>query len=261
MSTLHNILTKFGLSDADAKVYLMLDNAGESDIATMMDSTGLSRTAIYDTITKLTEKKLLEHRKVGKTAYYNITHPQHLEALLIEKKQADAELEHAMQQSIQELTKTYNVVSDQPGIYFFPGKENIIKMYNSFFQDDEPVDSIEEEGQMLKFLGDYCYEYIAKRIQHRMYNRCIAPQTNTLNSSDSKQLREGRLISPAVFPFRMDIKMAGSKTILVTFNNNKALGVMIDNPEITENFKILFNFLWMMLDQTKLSGLQPKKLP
>lgn len=251
MNTIHNTLLHFGLSDVDAKIYLTLNNYGESDIPTLVDRTSLSRTAIYEALNNLDQKKLIEHRKVGRTAYYNTSHPQHLEALIAEKKQADAALEHSMQQSIQELTKTYSIVSDKPGVYFFQGKDGIIKMYEEFYQTDVPVDSIEEKGEMLKFIGEYAYTYVEKRIQHNMYNRCIAPADNTMNTTDPKKLREVRLVPTDQFPFRMDIKIAGSKTVLVTFNKNKALGVMIDNPEISDNFKILFNFLWQTIDQAK----------
>lgn len=263
MNTLQKTLIHFGLTEADTKVYLTLNQRGESDISTLVKETKLSRTAIYDSINSLTEKKLLTHRKVGKTAYYNITHPQQLENLLIEKRRAEAELEHTMQASIKELTRSYNLVSDQPGVYFFNGKEEIISMYEDFYQDNVPVDSIEEKGEMLKFINEYAHTYVKKRIQHNMYNRCIAPDVNTMNTTDPKMLREVRLVPTDKFPFRMDVKIAGSKTVLVTFNKEKAVGLLIDNKEMTNNFKILFNFLWETIDVAKIGDSRPaaNKLP
>lgn len=259
MDTIHKTLQQFGLSEADVNLYLVLNSLGESDIPTITHKTNLSRTAIYDSINSLTEHNLIIHRKIGRSAYYNTTHPQELERLITKKKQREAQLERTMQASIQELIKTYNLVSNRPGIYYFSGKEEIIKMYEDFYQENEPVDSIEEKGEMLKFLGDYCYTYVEKRIQHRMYNRCIAPDSNTMNYTDPKKLREVRIVPTTLFPFRMDIKIAGSKTVLVTFDQNKAMGVLIDNPEIAANFKILFNFLWTMIDRSGLGDPRPQE--
>lgn len=260
MTTLHKTLLQFGLNDSDVSIYLTLNRLGESDIPTLTRETELSRTAIYDSINVLTEKKLLEHRKVGRTAYYNTSHPQHLANLIHEKRQSDFELERTMESSIKELTKNYNLVSHKPGVYFFQGKEGIMKMYEEFYQNDVPVQSIEEKGEMLKFLGDYAYEYVEKRMAHRMPNRCIAPDLNTMNTTDPKKLREVRLVPTDKFPFRMDIKIAGPKTVLVTFDKNNAMGVMIDNKEIAENFQILFDFLWYAVDKAGLGEHRPKPL-
>ncbi len=252
MNTIQKTLIHFGLTDADTKVYLVLNQKGECDIPTLVDETKLSRTAIYDSINSLTDKKLLIHRKIGKAAYYNTTHPQQLENLLLERRRVETELENTMQTSIKELTKIYSLVSDQPGVYFFHTKDEIISMYEDFYQTGVPVDSIEEKGEMLKFISEYAHTYVKKRIQHKMYNRCIAPDVNIMNTTDPKKLREVRLVPTAKFPFRMDIKIAGAKTVLVTFNKEKAIGVLIDNQEIAENFRILFNFLWEAIDAAKI---------
>jgi hypothetical protein len=77
-----------------------------------------------------------------------------------------------------------------------------------------------------------------------------------MNTTDPKQLREVRIVPTRLFPFRMDIKIAGNKTLLVTFNQNQAVGVLVDNPEIATNFKILFHFLWTTIDRAGIGDLR-----
>jgi len=225
-ATLTSTLIHLGLSNSDATVYVLLNTDGESDVPKLMNRTKLSRTAIYHCLNRLTERKLIE-----------------------EKKRSDNELERAFRNNLTDLANRYQRTSRQPGVSFFHGKAEIIEMYEQFYQDNEPVDSIEEAGEMLKFLGDYAHTYVRKRVEHHMPNRCIAPDVNTMNTTDPKQLREVRLVPTHLFPFRMDIKIAGLKTLLVTFNHNQAIGVSVDSQEIADNFRILFNFLWTAINQ------------
>ena len=248
-ATLTSTLTPLGLNDSDATVYVLLNTDGESDVPKLMNRTKLSRTAIYHCLNRLTERKLIEQRKSGKNAYYSMTDPRNLQVLFEEKKRSDNELERAFRNNLTDLANRYQRTSRQPGVSFFHGKAEIIEMYEQFYQDNEPVDSIEEAGEMLKFLGDYAQTYVRKRIEHHMPNRCIAPDVNTMNTTDPKQLREVRLVPTHLFPFRMDIKIAGLKTLLVTFNHNQAIGVSVDSQEIADNFRILFNFLWTTVNQ------------
>jgi hypothetical protein len=107
-----------------------------------------------------------------------------------------------------------------------------------------PIDSIEEKGDLLAYLPDYASEYVQKRVQKKLFNRVISPDSNILNKTDPKKFIEARLASTNEFPFRMDIKISGHKVSLITFQKKNAVGVLIDNPEIADNFRILFNLLW-----------------
>lgn len=247
MNTIQKALIHFGLSEADVKVYLALNQHGELDIPALVGETHLSRTAIYDSINSLTGKKLLVHRKLGKTAYYSTTHPQHLESLLVEKKLADAEFERNFSSGIAALTETFQIVSNQPGLYSFAGKEGVIKVYEELIADGQNIDSIEDKGEMKKFIPQYStVDFPRKRIQRDIFNRVIAPASNTINPSSPKQLRETHLVDPTLFPFGMDIKMNDKKVVMVTFQKETAIGVVIIHPIIVQNFKILFNWLWHM---------------
>lgn len=252
MTNLQQNLIKLGFNESDALIYLILVENGEMDVPSLVDKSGLSRTTIYDSIENLNKSKLLTQKKIGKIVYYNIKHPQHLLSLIEEKKQADQEWERNIKNDIKLLTDKYSLVSEDPGVYIFHGKEEIIKMYEEFLKEKQTVYSWEEKGEMLKFLGDYCYTYIQKRIQNKMFNQCIAPEGNSMNFSNPKKLIEVRIVDTKKFPFRMDIKISGKKTVIVTFNKNKALGVLIDNQEIADNFKIMFNCMWQAIDLAKM---------
>ncbi len=76
----------------------------------------------------------------------------------------------------------------------------------------------------------------------------IAPSNNPINPTSPQELRETRFVPTAQFPFRMDIKIAGGLVSLITFQKENPVGVLIENKEIGENYKILFDLLWKLLE-------------
>jgi len=136
---------------------------------------------------------------------------------------------------------------NKSGVRYYEGKEGIIKIYEELLDNNQPIDSIEEKGDLLAYIPNYAADYVKKRIKRKLFNRVISPDTNTLNKTNSEKFIEARPVSAEEFPFRMDIKISGHKVSLITFQKKNAVGILIDNPEIADNFKILFNFLWSKL--------------
>lgn len=249
MESAQQLLQHFSLNDCDAKLYLTLNTLGESTIATLMHKTELSRTAIYHSITTLMQKNLLTHRKIGRIAYYNTTHPQHLEMLIAEKQQHDAELVRNLKAQISVLIQQFQLVSHQPGVHVFEGKANIIKVYEELLEDKQNIDSIEDQGDMLTFIGDYVPQYISKRVHYGLYNRSIVPSTNTINETNPEKLIQSKHIDAQLFPFNMDIKINDKRVNIITFQQKTAVGISIIHPIIVANFKLLFSLLWTLLPE------------
>ena len=61
-----------GLSKNEAKVYSAILEYGHCKTTELAEITGLPRTRIYDILSKLTAKQLLEKRKNGKQGYHII---------------------------------------------------------------------------------------------------------------------------------------------------------------------------------------------
>lgn len=244
MKAIEKNLQQLGLNKSEADIYILLANNGECSIPFLVGKTNLSRTAIYNSLEILISSDLVEHIKKGHHAFYKISHPENLKKILTSKKISLQEEEAKLFSNINYLTNLYNLNNNKPGIQIFDGKEGIINAYEELLEDRQNIDSIEDMGDMEKFIPEYIPRYIAKRIKYQIYNRCIAPATNTINSTDKKLLREGKLVDPKLFPFNMDIKINNKKVILITLKEQNAVGIIIIHPEIVKNFQTLFNYLW-----------------
>src|SRR3989339_1643167 len=118
-------LHQFGFTDSEADIYLALNTRGEMDVPSLAKELGLSRTAIYDVLNTLLAKGYIDYRKQGRNAYYKAGHPNKLAGLLEEKKRETALLAGDMEETIRQLTGSFNLAQNKPGVRFFEGEEGL----------------------------------------------------------------------------------------------------------------------------------------
>ena len=246
MNSIQTTLRHFGLSNAAINVYSTLLTQGETDVSTLIKHTKLSRKGVHDAIDVLFQHDLLEYRKQGRAALYKPAHPETLHAMAEKKRQELSQNENHLQGIIHEFTATYNLILSKPGITFFEGKDGIIQTYNELLEDGSNIDSIEDKGDMASYIPDYARTYPKERVKRNIFNRVIAPSTNPINATSNDEMRETRYIDVRQFPFEMDIKINDRRVVLTTFKAESVVGIGIVHPEIVKNFKILFDYWWMM---------------
>lgn len=244
MPTYIDTLAASGLEPSVAAVYVALLELGESQVPAISLKTSLSRASIYEALTHLIAEGYIEYRKEGRNAYYKPNHPEKLRDLVAQKKREVALLEGEMGETIQGLIGAYNLSLRKPGVSFYEGKDGIIQAYEELLTIGENIDSIEDRGEMGEFIPEYAKTFVKKRIAKKIHNRVVAPSTNVINITSDTELRETRTLPLSEFPFSMDIKISGNTVLLITLKEQQAVGIKISHPEIANNFKLLFNFLW-----------------
>lgn len=243
-TTLHETLLKTGMEPTTAEIYLTLVENGEMTVPKLLEKVPLSRATVYEALPTLLAEGFVEYRKEGRVAYYKPNHPSKLFTLIEEKKREVSLLEGEFKGVVQSLTGMFNLSNNQPGVRLFEGKEGMIEAYDTLLNLQQPIDSIEDKGDMLDFFGDYVKEYVTKRIERKIPNRAIAPDTNTINDPNPEKFIDSRLIPAAKFPFSMDIKICGDLVQIATLKEGQGVAVHISNPLIAANFRVMFNYMW-----------------
>ncbi|NCO05297.1 MAG: hypothetical protein GW939_04105 [Candidatus Magasanikbacteria bacterium] len=250
-------LEHLGLSEKDAEVYQTLLKIGPSTIQTILDAVPYKRGDLYNIITSLEEWDLIEKKETDKKKTYTAKHPSKLEDIIQRQHQELEQQKNTLQDVLGNLTSMYNLSYHKQGVQYFEGKQGIINAYEKLLDIREPIDSIEDKGEMGKFISDYLKKFIKKRISREIFNRVIAPSTNEINITSRKELRETRTIKVTEFPFEMDIKICKNTLLFVTLKKESAIAIMIEDPIIAHNFRILFQFLWHQATKRVLS---PKEI-
>jgi len=242
-------LSLAGLTPDQATVYEVLLKNGPQTARKVSQITPFKRSLVYKHLEDLQKLGLVaRHDEVGKVSVFEPAHPLKLKELTEKQETQAKSAQIALESILGSMTSDFNLVSGKPGVQFFEGKPGIIKLYEQILAHGQNIDSIEDKGEMVSFFPDYVKEFIAKRIKKGLHNRVIAPSNSPINVSSEKELRETRLVETARFPFRMDIKIAGRLVSLITFQKEHPVGVLVDNQEIADNFRLLFDLLWNLLE-------------
>lgn len=245
MTTMYEqALMQAGLTKEQAVVYETLAQTGALKAGTVSRRVDLKRGLTYKVLEELIVLGLVSKEDTGGVARFAPAHPAELRKVAEKKERQARDAQQALDGALPQLTSGYNLAFHRPGIEFFEGKEGLVRMYERLLAAGKAIDSIEDSGEMTRLLGDYVQQFIAKRVHAGITNRVVAPSDNPINPSSPRELRETHFVPTAELPFRMDIKIAGDLVTLATFQKEHPVGVLLENPEIAENFRLLFNYLW-----------------
>lgn len=246
-----NELTKIGLSDKEARVYLAALELGKAPIQDIAKKAGINRTTTYVMITELEKRELVKPLKMGKRNYFVAESPDMILEILKKEKQEIENKEREIKEILPELKSVYNVAPGRPKIRFFEGAEvnkkinddileseakEILEIYNADFIRD--IISEEEAKNFYK-------KRTEKKIKYRaLYTRKEGPFKNPLEFAEEKFIDQKQFpISGDIFVYEDRVGMVG-----------KEMGVIIESAEISQTLKTLFNLAWSNKGDGDISG-------
>lgn len=233
---LYKTLTDIGLTEKEAKIYLVLLELGEALPSFIAKKAGVKRPTTYLILEQLCEKGLASTIKKSTYEYYQPIHPK----VLIEDQE---EKLLALQKALPELIDLHSLYSVSPQVSFFQGREGIIHIME---------DSLKTKTELLcwadvtlatqTLLKDYYPSYIGKKIKRKVWLRGIFSYDKyalDVKRRSKKELREVYLIPKDKFPFKNEINIYDDKVAIISHQDQ--LGVIIQNQNIADTQKAIFN--------------------
>lgn len=238
-------LTKFGLDEKEAKVYLALLELGEANVEQISKKSGVKRTTVYDILDSLKEKQLLGQINKDKKVLFFAEDPRKIEESLDEKK-------GVFHRILPELLSISNLIDKKPKIRFFEGADGIRSVYRDTlkYPDQELLAWVCEEAIHHfdpKFLNDY---YISQRLAKKIWVRAIAPnlpEMQEYKGLDQKALRRTRLFDKGL-DLDIEINLYGKNKIgLMSFEEK--FGLIIESEKIFNTLRSIFEMNWNSLPE------------
>ncbi len=266
-------LQNLGLTDKEAKIYLANLEIGTNPVSEIGKKAKINRVTTYDILEKLVKKGMVNYIIKRDIKYFSAIDP---ELVANEFKRRAGELYDVLP----ELKRLHGETS-QPKVQHFEGLEGVKNIYiqllaemkrNIDAAEDNPSTRKLEDMQILNFSNygiikrlwpAYDEEVIHKRTNISIITKCINPddeQGNTLKSKDKQYLRETRLVSIEKYDFNNEILIYGNKVAIISFKEN-ATGVMIEDAEIAETQRTIFNMVWEFAEITNSTIILPKGAP
>jgi HTH-type transcriptional regulator, sugar sensing transcriptional regulator len=228
-----------GLNEDQTKVYLAALELGEASMQELAHKSGVKRTSIYNFIDELKDRKLIVTSKKRKRTLYSAVHPSQL--IEIEKARL-AELDRALP----ELLAIYNKSATKPKVTFYEGVDGIKEVLLDMLKEKQPVAAVSDYKQMAESLGDYYFDiFPPERARRGIISKNIVPDTpkaREFAKKDAQYLRETRFLP--VNDLKTEINIYGNKVALNSYSSNPPFSVIIEDQNIAETLRTLWNQLW-----------------
>lgn len=242
-------LSRCGLNEVQAKVYLALFNAGASSVVELNRITGIPRTTLYRELDILIKAQLVHLNIEVYGKIYEASEPENLKLLLMEKERQLSELEVGVDSLIEMLkSPTSNLPATQ------------VKYYNGIDGSKQLIwNSLRAKNEIFGYsvfgrrglVGDkFSDEYIIEFNRRRLTDKVLVNKSDrkkvlaVLQGQHHLRINNVRLLDGKHSPIVGDTYIYNDVYALNLWNDNEVIGVEIINSTLAEMQRALFQSLW-----------------
>lgn len=244
-------LKAIGLNESEIAIYSELLTIWSSAASTIAARTKINKSTVRYICQWLEKKWLIFSIKKDNTFIYSPESPNRLYTLLKEDKRKIKEKEDNIEKTITYFENIKNKKTSLPEVTFYQWKEWLEKLYTKILEINKPIDSIEDNWEMLSAIPECVEFFISERKRKKIYNSVICPSKNPINIDSPEDLRSVKTIDEKVFPFSWDIKICWDYVNIMSFLENNSVAISIKDENIANNFRLIFNYMWSKINENK----------
>jgi len=235
-------LKKIGLTDGEAKAYLVLLSLGTSSVGPISKKAVISYSKIYEVLDRLIEKGLVSFIVKEKTKYFQAASPKNLLEYINKKEKDLSEKKQFLQKIIPDLEKIQESKTKQEAEIFM-GVKGLKSAYKKLMEDTTKKDeglffTLHKEEYAEK--SEMFYNSISE-ISKRIKNRGIA--NKELKKSWFAKKAKFLNIKFVDFPIPGNIDIIKDKIMIVSWSPTP-IAILIHSKTIANNFRDYFNQVW-----------------
>lgn len=241
------LLIELGLSQNEAIIYEYLLANGESLAGNIIKKTPLKRGVVYNALTDLVKKGLIKQSKKGKILSFSPNHPDKLREYIENREREVKKAEISLESQMPLLLSSFNLVSGQPGVRIYEGKDGLAKTLNDSLSSRTEILTYADIFGMEKYLGRANDKYVKKRKELGITKRGIVPDTDYAKKylkDYDKSVTKIKFIDAKKYPLSLEMEIYDNKVSFMTFSEKKLIGVIIENEEIYKTQKSIFEIVW-----------------
>ncbi len=236
MPFVEEVLKELNLTDKEIKVYLALLELGQSPVNPIAKKSRLNRVTCYDVLKYLKEKGLAAYVIKSGVKYFEAADPQKLLGDLEVKEQK-------VRAILPELEALKKITRKKPKIEMYEGLSGLKTVMEDILKDKKETWFIADPNFM-DALPFYFPHFITKKRKLNIFSKVI--------TLDCKRMQNYKKKSPRKF---IDLKFInerlpttkiiyGNKTAILTFEKENSIGVIVENKQIADTERKLFNLMW-----------------
>jgi len=239
-------LLKIGLSEKEADFYLLIGKHKEITASEISKISGESRTHVYDTISKLLEKSLINYVVKNNVKFFKAVNPERLLDYLKEKEAKIKEEEKEILKIIPEIKKIKESLGkEETKIEIYEGKEGLKTVMNNILREGKDFVTWGATTKVNEYLPDF---FIKKYLNERKRKKIRAKQLFTeLYGVLKSPLSENRKL-PKEFASPTTTAVYGNKVSIWLWMEIPKI-ILIENKDLASSYRKHFDLMWKSISQ------------
>jgi DNA-binding MarR family transcriptional regulator len=249
-------LTKLGLSENEAKVYLALLALGESDASDISKQAQVKRPTTYLALEHLVEQGLVSEVLGQKEKMFKAEEPDRLARLTRKMRRQVIDAEIQLETLLPGLKAIQKKLIEAPKITFYQGVEGIKSVAEEASGYPEPWYYFGSAEGWLKALGaEEMQEFI---LETRVLRKKVSqPTAYMITDAGYHKIKLFQKHEPTIRQVRILPQIIKTKSAFVLFGKKLAVvnigeapfAAVIESAEIAELVKMMFNIIWKSLPE------------
>jgi sugar-specific transcriptional regulator TrmB len=261
---LEGLLVSAGLSEKEARVYLILLQLPEAPASKVMTKSGLKKGNTYAILHQLETKGLVTTFKKGRKAYFRAEPPAKVLQLLDQKSIEVNQAKVSFAKILPKLSSQYKMTTGKPVIRYFEGEEGVKEVfwdvYNTSDKEQWGCVDIEIAEKALKnYILPNLKPIRIKKKYWSMSFSALSPTGIELKKKDLKEYRKQILIDRKKYPLPAEIDVYEDKIAMMSFAKGEFISIIIENKDFAESLRSVFKYSFERLYSPEIESPRKKK--
>jgi sugar-specific transcriptional regulator TrmB len=245
------ILKNFGLSEKEILVYLALVELGPSSVRDISTKSKVNRGTSYDILKSLILLGIVSYYNKESKQYFVAEAPEKLLSAIDQKKEDLEEVRHNIEKSLPLIKTLFEKQGGRPLVKFYEGSKGVRQIFEDVLEEVTKLAdksyylyssaTPEHRKNVYGAMPDFSEKRIAKRINVKIIS---LGEGGRLVGLDERKIMEA---SKREIKATHEIIYAGKVAHISIDKNENPVGVVIENSEIYQMQKMVFEFVWKKL--------------
>lgn len=235
-------LTRFGLSDKEARVYLALLELEVATVNEIAKTAGINRSSTYVVLDSLQKHGLVSISAGKKIKKYVVEPPERLVQIAERAVRTHTDIKHDLNNILPDLKFLYKGMKQKPSVRIYEGQQAILNMISEDAKSVEKVVRVFQSFENVKgFFLDFMPKYSQDSKNSGIKYFSITSDTETNRKIESMMLPHGKivLVPKNKYKFTSDFTIFDNSTFFLSHSDTYA--VRVDSKEIADVMKTVFD--------------------
>ncbi len=236
---IESTLKQLNLAEKEIKIYLAMLQLGQSTINRISEVTAIPKSTCYDIIKSLMNRGLASSFIEEKVAHFEAADPHVLLANLEEQKQKVKEV-------LPELINMRKSIGEKPNVELYSGKIGIKSIFDRIIENGTEFRALTNENKFAHMSEWFIQQFRMRRKKRNIHAKVMSEDSETSQRMRVKDKEELRLTKIKSFMNNQDAEcyVFGDYLAFVTLSEKEPTGVLIENKQIADLQRALFEQVW-----------------